>query len=116
MGVALVAGYMLVLQALLGAFALGTAAAAPMLDVFGNPLCVTGDSLPGERDHTALPDCCVTACGMFAPATPDDSSARSLANPLAQAATTLPRPEPDACRAFALERGPGNPRAPPLTV
>jgi hypothetical protein len=55
-GVALVAAYMLVLQALFGAFASGAAAGTAILDDFGNPLCITSH-VPGPsggegRDHT----------------------------------------------------------------
>lgn len=120
MAVALVAAYMLVLQMLFGAFALGAAAASPMLDLFGNQLCVTssetdaGDATPG--DHSALPDCCTVACNMFAAATAADRHAHSLANPLVVSIVDRVRLFGDAQRDFALQRGPGSPRGPPLTV
>lgn len=119
MAVALVAAYMLVLQALFGAFAFG-AAASPMVDVFGNPLCVTSgetgeiDGVPG--DHSALPDCCGVACGMFAAATAADRQLHSLENPLAFSVVDRVRGFDDARRDFALQRGPGSPRGPPRTV
>ncbi len=120
MGVAFVAAYMLVLQALIGAFALGTAAASPMLDAFGNPLCITStdftDSDSEQGNHSALPDCCTTACNMFAPVTADERNASSVANPLAIAAEKL---DPDFeffGRVLSPERNPGSPRSPPLTA
>lgn len=119
MGFALVAAYMLVLQAMLGAFAMGAATASPMLDAFGNPLCITSTDAAvqsdGGRDHGTLPDCCGSACGMLAPLTVEDRTPHSLFNPIApvqhvefarDAAVYPPAPDHD----------PGNPRAPPFTL
>ncbi|MEO3385011.1 hypothetical protein [Mesorhizobium sp. CAU 1741] len=119
LGFALVAAYMLVLQAMLGAFAMGAASASPMLDVFGNPLCITSQDTAaqsdGDRDHGALPDCCGSACSMFAPLTVEDRTPHSLPNPLpfalhvefsSDATVVLSAPDHD----------PGNPRAPPVTL
>lgn len=121
MGVALVASYMLVLQVLVGAFAMGAATASPMLDVFGNPLCITSsgaaESDSDRTTHSVLPDCCTVACSMFTPATAEDRTVTNwLSNPLDAATSHLPAPinapTPDA----PLDRGPGNPRAPPATA
>ena len=119
MGVALVAAYMLVLQALFGAFAQGVAAASPF-DDFGNPLCVTsGDAAERETapgGTSALPECCLAACGMFAPAIAVDRNDHSLANPLELTAVDA-RPSISAIVLdLALDGSPGRPRGPPLTV
>lgn len=117
MGVALAAAYMLVLQALIGSFALGAAAAAPMLDAFGHPLCVSGASAaqaaPAGGDHDALPECCAGACCVFAPATADERAPRSLSNPLEAGVREPALSSRDAGPAPAFERGPGSPRSPP---
>lgn len=117
MAVAFVAAYMLVLQALFGAFALGAAAASPLLDVFGDPLCVsagaTGESETAPGNHSVLPGCCTVACGMFAAATAADRHDHSLANPLAFSIVDRIRRFDDARRDFTLQRGPGSPRGPP---
>jgi hypothetical protein len=106
---------MLVMQALLGALAIGSAAADPMVDAFGNPLCVTSDQQDpsGGRDHTAMPDCCTSACSMVAPALTGERDAHYLANPLRIPApatfdigSRAAQPAPD--------HDPGSPRAPPL--
>lgn len=119
-GLALVAAYMLVLQALIGAFALGSAAASPMLDAFGNPLCITSmhstDNGSGGSDHGTMPDCCTASCSMFAPATADERTLSSVANPL-PVVTARPAPGFDTvAHTHAPEENPGSPRAPPATA
>lgn len=120
MGIALVASYMLVLQALIGAFALGAAAASPMLDAFGNPLCITSsDSTKSGSDntsHSAVPDCCTVACSMFAPVTTDERTPSFVINPLESAGDTLTPAFDTVQRLLSPERGPGSPRSPPLTA
>lgn len=115
--VVLVAAAMLVVQALLGSFVLGAAASSPPLDLFGNPLCITSTDrtgADGERgDHGAMPECCTAACSMFAPAATDARAPLSLYNPLEPAARERGFAFENIGRIFALERGPGNPRAPP---
>ncbi len=118
-GVAFVAAWLLVVQMLAGAFVLGGAHAAPMVDAFGNPLCVTsetsgGDANDGER-HAGLPDCCTTLCGMVAPAMPDDRTPHFLANPLT-ASSVEHFGGDDRLRAPAPDHDPGNPRAPPALI
>lgn len=118
-GIALVAASMLMLQAVLGAVALGTAHTAPLVDIFGNPLCITSATGPtdphDERSAAALPDCCTSACSMFAPLMNDSRVAHSLPNPLA-----VPAPLDFAFDPIALrpspDHDPGSPRAPPLTA
>lgn len=120
MKVALVAASMLVLQALLGAFALGTAAASPMLDAFGNTLCITSTDAAEhgshKGEHTALPDCCTVACGMFAFATADDRSPNSVSNPLVPALALAMPAFHVTLPARGVDYPPANPRAPPQTV
>lgn len=113
-----VASYILVLQALIGAFALGAAVASPMLDVFGNPLCITSSdstkSWPDNTRHSAVPNCCTIACNMFAPVTVDGRTPSSLVNQLPFAAEK-PTPAFDSVEhILSPERNPGSPRSPPL--
>lgn len=117
-GIALVAAYLLVVQALLGSFALGIAAASPLLDAFGNPLCITTTDAAGtDTDrgiHDAVPDCCTVACSMFAPAPlhqhgaglAPNPTAVSVAVPSVRSASAGPRLHP--------ARSPGSPRSPPF--
>ncbi len=117
-GVALVAAYMLVLQALFGAFAAGASAGVPMLDDFGNPLCITShEPAPaGEgRDHSGMPDCCAPGCSMFAPATAGDREPNALSNPL-RVAYAIRSAMPTIVAVDDIARRPGNPRAPPLAA
>ena len=114
---AIFAAVMLFFQLALGGFALGTAAAAaPTLDIFGNPLCITGfhaSQDENDRDHSALPDCCTPGCSMFAPVKGLHREQSALANPLAR-----PDIRPTIAHSgFAIElddHDPGNPRAPPF--
>lgn len=118
MGIAFVAAYMLVLQALVGAFALGAAAASPMLDAFGNPLCITStdstDTGSDRSDHSALPDCCTTACSMFAPVTTEERTPSSVLNPFLSASDALTPAFETVAHFISPERSPGSPRSPPL--
>lgn len=117
-GVTFVAAYMLVLQALLGAFAMGAASASPMLDAFGHPLCITsgdqGDIGTG-KDHTGLPDCCAPGCAMFAPITADDREPHALDNPLS-VSFEISIMSPAMPVAGNADHDPGKPRAPPLAA
>lgn len=112
---------MLVLQALIGGFAAGSAAAnPPMLDIFGNPLCINDhvsvESGADRNTHTALPDCCTTACSLFAPITTEDRAAHSLANPLAAGRAQPQPPVVAVARDGMPDHPPGRPRAPPATA
>lgn len=118
-GVAIIAAYMLVLQSLVGAFALGTAAASPvLLDAFGNPLCITSslgaDSDAENGNHSAMPDCCTVACSMFAPITAEERAPRSLYNPVARITQPAEPVYESVTVSFALLRSPGSPRSPPF--
>lgn len=117
--IAFIAAVLLVLQAFAASLAIGSSASAsPLLDAFGNPLCITSHQAP-EQDgpgHTALPDCCTVSCSMFAAATDGERTEISLANPL---------PVADSSRHAAFDitpesnqaaRRPGSPRSPPPTM
>lgn len=105
---------MLVFQGLLGALAIGEAHATPMLDAFGNPLCITSsESSPESKPHTGLPDCCTVSCSMFAVAGASDRATNSLFNPLPEATAALFTLVAVHIAPLVLARGPGNPRAPP---
>jgi len=118
--VAFFAACMLFLQALVTGLSLGASAASPLLDAFGNPLCLTsvdGDATGSDHGgHGGLPNCCTSACSMFAQAAPCGSAGPSLPNPIGTFAFTL-RPIFEApAAAFAPQRSPGSPRAPPLML
>ena len=121
MRTALVAVVLLVLQSVLVGFTLGASAAAPALDTFGNPICLTGSEGSSRADqpspgHSRLPDCCTIGCPMLSgPLVGPAPEAVALPAPLGVvtdagrpvAANTLP---PD-------RRGrPGSQRAPPLGI
>ena len=115
--VAFVAACVLVLQSFLSAWAAG-AFAAPMLDAFGNSLCITSidhDGTTPAHDHSSLPDCCTFGCSMessLLAAAPGDEV--GLARPLAadEIRYGLVRP----FHIQAPDHDPGSPRAPPSTV
>ena len=79
---AAVAAYMLVLQSVIGALAMGSAAGAPPM--VGGVLCITGQFEPvpgGAPAPHNVPDCCKLGCGV--PAIAFDPPARE--------ALTIPR-------------------------
>lgn len=114
--VAFVAACVLVLQSLLGAWANSAMAATPLLDAFGNPLCITSVDHDGKLpagDHSKLPDCCAFGCSMVSSlldAAPD--TGLGLLRPLTSDDVRF-----DLVEAFHVpgpDHHPGNPRAPPL--
>lgn len=117
--VALIAAVLLVLQAFAASVAIGSSApASPLLDAFGNPLCITSHQAPEQERpaHAALPDCCTVSCSMFAAAMDGERAEISLANPLpvtdsSRHAAFDINPEPN-----QAARRPGSPRSPPLTM
>lgn len=117
-GIALVATYMLVLQSLIGAFAVGAAASSPMLDAFGNPLCITSSEAAEDNSdrsgHGTMPDCCTVSCSMFSSAIANAREAHSLHNPLEYAFVQTAFAFDSIASSFTLERGPGSPRSPPI--
>lgn len=115
--VAILATVMLFFQIAVGGFALGSAAAAsPTLDIFGNPLCITGvthsETAGDTRDHAGLPDCCTPGCSMFAPVTGPDRDRCALFNPLGQR-EVLPVATHAVIAICADDHDPARPRAPP---
>jgi hypothetical protein len=117
--VAFIAALLLVLQAIAASLAIGSSASAsPMLDAFGNPLCITSHQAPEQdgQGHTALPHCCTVSCSMFAAAMDSGRAEVSLANPLPVADSSRHAafdvaPEPN-----QAARRPGSPRSPPPTM
>jgi len=113
---AFVAGYMLVLQLLLGGFMLGAANSGPMIDVFGNPLCITSGEVHHDgSSNSDLPGCCFGPCSMFAPLAGGEPQQHVLENPLPHVASIMP-PQDAQSDPAAADNLPGNPRAPPLTA
>lgn len=116
--VAFIAALVLVLQSFLSAWATGSYAATPMLDAFGNPLCITSadhDGTTPANDHSKMPACCTFGCNMASPllaASPDDRI--GLLRPLSSDDIRF-----DLFEAFLIQGpdyDPGSPRAPPLTI
>ncbi|WP_117195170.1 hypothetical protein [Rhizobium terrae] len=109
-----IAAFVLVVQMLLGSVLLSSAAATPVLDDFGNPLCIThveGKDHP-DKNGSKLPECCTQACSILAPVLAPQFSDNFLSNRL----QTNSRPVPAEADAGPFERpetSPGNPRAPP---
>lgn len=115
--VALAAVVVLLMQFMLPAWA-GVHSAGPLLDIFGNPLCITGadghSSAPAE-DLPKQPDCCIHSCSAVAHAAIEPDTAHSLlvhpAVPLGFSGfvKTKTHIAPD-------EYNPGSPRAPPSVL
>lgn len=116
--VAFVAACILVLQSFLSGWATGALAATPMLDAFGNPLCVTSGDHDGKRpanDHSKVPDCCTFGCSI--------ASSLLAAAPDDRIGPLRPLSSDDfrfgSLESFHLQspdHDPGSPRAPPLTA
>lgn len=116
--VAFIAALVLVLQSLLSAWAAGAMSATPMLDAFGNPLCITSVDQDGSTpasDHSKLPDCCTFCCHLALPllaAEPVDCV--GLLSPLSS--TEVPFRLHKTTHIQSPDHNPGSPRAPPLTA
>lgn len=113
---ALVVALVLVLQSSLAVWASASTSGAPMLDGWGNPLCITSMSQDGDDPATDPPgmlDCCTLGCciSSAAFATPSDDSVTLL--PLLIAADALRDIRKAGCIQI-LDHDPGIPRAPPL--
>lgn len=116
--VAIGAAILIALQTLLGTFAMAANSATPMVDAFGNKLCINSienqdlDSAP-SKDRSLLPECCTLACGLVHAVVPTDASGAVLFNPLEEPLkqTIVRFAEPFRS---ALDSLPGNPRAPPF--
>jgi len=115
MATALVAAYLLVLQALLGGLAAGTHAGAGVsVDAFGQVLCrgaSTGTDSPADPAHHT-PDCCTTGCQTSA-TSGLPPLAPAFAAPRAAIAHTQPLLRTNLATSD-LDHRPHNARAPPL--
>ncbi|WP_051328652.1 DUF2946 domain-containing protein [Geminicoccus roseus] len=115
--VALVAIYLLVAQALLGATAFGERASASAAGVLPSILCGSGQQqhgpLPAEQapGKAHLPDCCTTACPMLGPLPPPVTTALDL--PPRSASGLVAPFAADSPPGRSTAYSPGNPRAPP---
>lgn len=112
---AILAAYLLVLQALLGGLASGThAGSAVAMDAFGQVLCrgaADGAGSPADPAHHT-PDCCTTGCNVsVGTGTPPAAHAFDHPYPVAVAALAPPQL---ASVADGAPRHPHNARAPPL--
>ncbi|WP_347276900.1 DUF2946 family protein [Rhizobium sp. YJ-22] len=117
--VAFVAAYMLVLQSLLTAFAVGAMAAPRPIDAFGGIICTShGDTKPsgdGSSDRHDPPDCCMAGCAMLsgAPAPRGADALLFVGAPREIAVVFREYTSP----VFHLREGrSGNPRAPPAAL
>lgn len=114
--VAFVAALVLLMQAFTSAWAAGAMPMQPLLDSFGNPLCITGTDHGGTpSDHSKLPNCCTLGCGSVSPAlhVPDLDGA-AIARPLVVSHVLHAIGEDIIAR--SPEHDPGSPRAPPQTA
>jgi hypothetical protein len=115
---AILAAVLFVVQMMISSWAMAGSVGQPMVDAFGNPLCVTdadGNPVGPSKDHRELPACCAIGCSAF--------SASLLAPPVETASASLVaagrpifvlvRPVDPAAR---FDHDPGNPRAPPVTL
>ena len=110
-----IAAYALVVQMVLGSILLGSAVAAPVVDDFGNPLCITHAGGSGQSDHkdgSKLPECCTQACSVLTPVLAPQLSDNFLSNRLEASSKPVPI-EVDTGPFERPETSPGNPRAPP---
>jgi hypothetical protein len=116
--VALVAAWLLVLQSVFGALALGGGPRAAQLDVFGNVICSHDGAaeLPaGDPHQQTVPPCCALGCllsgATFSPPPAPFALARGIVFEAVALAAPSPAPAP-----FPRERSAANPRAPPLAA
>lgn len=115
--VALVAAWLLVLQSMVGAFALGASAAAP-LDGFGNVIC-THDGAAGfpggDRRPAHPPACCVLGCSLASPALAAPPDAGPLLVRIDPETAQIAFPPSDH-RPRTRGHSPSSPRAPPFAA
>lgn len=117
---ALALALVLVVQSVVGAFALGAAGAGQQLDAFGNPLCLNGPDHDGSGgnstpDHSKVPSCCTFACSMFWPGVAAPTNVGQIA-PGLRIAERLASTHPKTTDLNEKRYRPGNPRAPPILV
>jgi len=107
----------LVLQSFLSVWATA-AMTAPMLDAFGNPLCITSiehNGTPPPGGHSTLPDCCTLGCNMPSHLLAADPSGDTGLRWLLSSDDI----HFDLAQSFQIdgpEHNPGSPRASPLTA
>ncbi len=114
----MIAAFALVVQMLFGSVLLGSAVAAPILDDFGNPLCITHAETSGPSDHkdsSKLPQCCTQACSVLAPVLAPQFSDNFLSNRLETNSKPVTA-EADPGPFERPETSPGKPRAPPFAA
>lgn len=114
--VALCAALVLMLQAFTSGFVAAAAPVAPMVDAFGNVLCMDsghGGSVPSD-EHGKMVNCCTFGCSTTSPLLVAREAQQAwlielrsfAANPLGMTETI---------RAEHPDFDPGSPRAPPVT-
>lgn len=113
---AILAAMLFVVQMMISSWAMAGSVGQPMVDAFGNPLCVTdadGNPVNPSKGHRELPACCTIGCSAF--------SASLLASPVEPASAPLVASgEPTFVLVRSVDPGarldhdPGNPRAPPV--
>ncbi|MHA6687906.1 DUF2946 family protein [Mesorhizobium sp. A556] len=113
---AFAAAYLLVLQSVASAFALGTGPTAAALDSFGNVICTHdgASELPaGDQHRKHMPACCMLGCAVASSALGAPPDLASIDAGLSfQAVVFLPFTP--AHVTVERDRSPANPRAPPL--
>jgi hypothetical protein len=115
---AILAALLFVVQMMISSWAMAGSVGQPMVDAFGNPLCVTdadGNSVNPSKDHRDLPACCTIGCSAFSAGLPASSADPASASLVAAGGPTVVpvRPVDPAAR---LDHDPGSPRAPPATL
>jgi len=112
---ALVAALAFMLQAIGNAWADRT---VPLLDAFGNPLCI-GNEVPfGEQhkgDHGNQSDCCAIACSGWAASALDPKSASDIIGHFRAISEPL-RGEIGGRPELPVRNKQANPRAPPILI
>lgn len=114
--VALVAAFVLLLQSFATGWAAGAMPVAPVMDAFGNALCITSTGHHGEApagDHSKLLNCCTFFCNTASPilAMPSGAGVAPLRPPVASNVALT------SCKTIRVrdpDHDPGSPRAPPL--
>jgi len=112
--IALVAAMLMLVQSVAASFA--ARAVHPVLDAFGNPLCIARtDHKAPQSDHGKVPGCCILNCGTLASAIapPPDKAWLDLGFDTAPIRFAPVLAEIDIA---SNDHDPGSPRAPPAVV
>lgn len=113
---AFAAAYLLVLQSVAAAFALGIGPGNAALDRFGNVICAQGfaSEIPaGDQHRKHMPACCVLGCAVASSALGAPPDLVSVDAGLLFQAVVF-RPFTPVHVTLERDRSPANPRAPPL--